>query len=161
MGQFKESIRMTLILTSLLLCSLAVLTSSYPFGSPACVSEPKHGAEPQADKKSLGVTFSKEKMAGVYILTLEATTPSSLFKGFLVQTSCPGEFRASLGVAVVECTGALGSAGPGTKAVTHTDSSEKEMVEIEFVPEDGDNMEPAFEIAIVRNYSTFWTGIMV
>ena len=149
-------------ITSLLLCALAMLTSSYPFGSPACVTEPKHGGEPQADRKDLGVTFSKKKKAGVYILTLVAT-PSSQFKGFLVQTSCPGEFMATLGVAVVECTGALGlgSAGPGTKAVTHTDSSEKEMVEIEFVPVDGDKMEPEFEIAIVRNYTTFWTLIMV
>eukprot|EP00091_Calanus_sinicus_P025376 TRINITY_DN9657_c0_g1_i1.p1 TRINITY_DN9657_c0_g1~~TRINITY_DN9657_c0_g1_i1.p1 ORF type:complete len:152 (-),score=39.32 TRINITY_DN9657_c0_g1_i1:57-512(-) len=151
---------MSLALTSLLLCSMAMVTVSYPFGSPACVSEPRHGGKSQADRKSLGVTFSKEKKDVIYILTLEAT-PSSPFKGFLVQTSCPGEFKATHGVAVVECTGALGSAGPGTKAVTHTDSSEKEMVEIEFVPEDGDNMEPEFEIVIARNYTTFWTDIIV
>ena len=146
-----------------ILSNLILLASSYPFGSPACVGQPKHGGEPQKDREGLAVEFSKEKNTdGAFILRMTANDESFTLKGFLVITKSPGQFVAGQGVALLACTGALGSAGPEYKAVTHTDSSEKQMVEIEFEPENPDHEEePEFEIVILRNYHTFWTEIIV
>eukprot|EP00090_Calanus_glacialis_P018450 TRINITY_DN28632_c0_g1_i1.p1 TRINITY_DN28632_c0_g1~~TRINITY_DN28632_c0_g1_i1.p1 ORF type:complete len:157 (-),score=36.62 TRINITY_DN28632_c0_g1_i1:32-448(-) len=138
------------------------MTNSYPFGSPACVSNPRHGVDPQPDRKDLGVTFVKEvDDDGVFTLSVASSTPEDFFRGLLVQTKSAGEFLPAEGVAVLECNGFLGSSGPDTKAVTHTDSSDKLSARIRFLPDEGVQLEPEFEIVILKNFTTFWSEIVV
>ena len=61
----------------------------------------------------------------------------------------------------LECSGLLGSAGPLTRAVTHTSASQKNVLEIFFQPDLGSEILPRFDIIILQNYSTFWTDISV
>ena len=62
---------------------------------------------------------------------------------------------------MLECNGFLGSSGPDTKAVTHTDSSDKLSARIRFLPDEGVQLEPEFEIVILKNFTTFWSEIVV
>ena len=77
----------------------------------------------------------------------------------------------------MECNGLLGSAGEDTKvtlvqmhfqfylsetllqAVTHSHGGDKSLVRLVFRPEEGAELEPEFRVIIVRDYSTYWTGI--
>ena len=77
----------------------------------------------------------------------------------------------------VECNGLLASAGEDTKvnldqmhsqfylsemllqAVTHSHGGDKSLVRLVFRPEEGAELEPEFRVIIVRDYSTYWTGI--
>ena len=137
------------------------MSNPYPFGSPACVSKPKHGADPKLNRVELRVTFSKEfQNDGLVILSVTASD-DDYFRGLLVQTKSPGVFLPTEGVALLECTGFLGSNGPDTKAVTHIDSTNKQSVKIQFVPDDGAEMEPEFKIVILKNFTMFWSDIEV
>ena len=136
------------------------MSNPYPFGSPACVSKPKHGADPKLNRVELRVTFSKEfQNDGLVILSVTAASDEEYFRGLLVQTKSPGAFLPTDGVALLECNGLRGSNGPDTKAVTHTDSTDKQSVKIQFVPDDGAEMEPEFKIVILKNFTRFWTDI--
>ena len=68
---------------------------------------------------------------------------------------------ASQTTAKLKCSGLLGSAGPETRAVTHSSSSEKNLLEIFFQPDLGSEVLPIFDIIILQNYSTFWTDISI
>ena len=75
---------------------------------------------------------------------------------------CAGEFLVeedSQTTARLECSGLLGSAGPETQAVTHRSASEKNVLQIFFLPDLGSELMPQFDIVILQNYSTFWTDI--
>ena len=94
---------------------------------------------------------------------------------------CLGEFdiEKNPNVTTVECNGFLGSAGEDTKVnldqmhfqfylsetllqgVTHSNGGDKNLVRLVFRPEEGAELEPEFQVIIVRNYSTYWTGIKV
>ena len=141
---------------------LARLVTSYPYGSPACVSQPRHGGEPQKDREGLGITFTKEEEEErVFTLTLSSASDSDYFRGLLVQTKAPGFFLPGDKVVEVECTGFLGSAGNNTRAVTHADSSNKYSAIIQFQQDEGAILEPEFDIVILRNFTTFWSNIRV
>ena len=47
------------------------------------------------------------------------------------------------------------------QAVTHSHGGDKTLVKLVFRPEEGAELEPEFQVIIVRNYSTYWTGIEV
>merc|ERR1711892_769031 len=130
---------------------LAKITYSYPFGSPACVSKPRHGVDPQLDREDLGITFTKEVGTdGVFTLNVESGSDADYFRGLLVQTKAPGVFLPGEGVALLDCNGFLGSNGPDFKAVTHLDSSDKYSVSIQFAPDEGVQLQPEFEIVVLR-----------
>ena len=95
------------------------------------------------------------------MLSVTAATDDDYFRGLLVQTKSPGVFLPTEEVALLECNGFLGSNGPDTKAVTHIDSTNKQSVKIQFVPDDGAEMEPEFKIVILKNFTMFWSDIEV
>ena len=64
-------------------------------------------------------------------------------------------------MARLECSGILGSAGPDTMAVTHSHAGEKHDVQLLFRPEEGAELDPEFDIIVLRNYTTFWAGITI
>ena len=66
------------------------LTSSYPFGAPACVSSPRHGFQPQTSELELKIIKELTKDGDV---RLELGEPDSTFsfRGFLVMTRAPGK----------------------------------------------------------------------
>ena len=46
-------------------------------------------------------------------------------------------------------------------AVSHSHAGDKSLVRLVFRPELGAELEPEFRVIIVRDYSTYWTGISV
>ena len=64
-------------------------------------------------------------------------------------------------MAKLECSGILGSAGLDTRAVTHSHAGEKHHVQLLFRPEEGAELDPEFDIIVLRNYTTFWAGITI
>ena len=64
-------------------------------------------------------------------------------------------------VAGLECSGILGSAGPDSRAVTHTTAQDRNSVVIHFRMEEGAELQPQFDLIILKNYTTFWTDISV
>ena len=45
--------------------------------------------------------------------------------------------------------------------MTHSHGGDKSLVRLVFRPEEGAELVPEFQVIIVRNYSTYWTGIKV
>ena len=147
------------MLPALLLLLASPSFHSYPFGAPACVSRPRHGAAPQPGPAPLEVT-RQQGPAGAVRLTLRAGAGlAGGFRGFLVVTAAPGTFLPANMTAGMECSGLLGSRGPPHIAVTHTDSSDKQEVELVFQQEEGAQLEPHFDIVVLKNFTTYWTDI--
>ena len=64
-------------------------------------------------------------------------------------------------VSGLECTGKLGSAGPEYRAVTHVDGGDKTVVRVHFTPDEGVEQEPEFEIIVLKDYSTYWSNLLI
>jgi len=122
------------------------------------VSKPRHGVDPQSDMESLGVKFSKSVGSDGVVSVRVA---GDQFRGLLVKTVSAGVFLPGEGLVTVECNGFLGSSGPDTTAVTHSHSADKTEVNIRFSPDDGVQQETHFEIVILKNFTTFWSGIVI
>ena len=145
----------------LIIILLLPLIESYPFGSPACVSKPRHGVDPQ-ETTDVGVEVTKTALQdGSFQVNVTSLSTDNYFRGLLAQTKSVGEFLPGENLNVLECTGFLGSRGPDTKAVTHIDATNKLSVTIEFKPDEGALQEPIFEIIVLKNFTTFWTGLTV
>ena len=147
----------------LLLLISGPLVTSYPFGAPACVSSPRHGPSPQTSELDI---YLEKNLTQQGDARLQLGHPQSdfTFTGFLVRTKAPGEFLVETNseiTARLECSGLLGSAGPDTRAVTHSSASQNNLIQILFQPDLGSELMPDFDIIILKDYSTFWTDISV
>ncbi|XP_023339218.1 uncharacterized protein LOC111709661 [Eurytemora carolleeae] len=136
------------------------LARAYRDGAPLCVTSPRHGLEPQ---KGDPVLISSKELSIEKELIVRISTDSP-FKGFLLTTQHPGEFIETKGFSRrVPCTGQLGSLSQDFTGLTHDNDDLKAELEIVFVPVDDlkSSDDAVFNLTIVQDYSTYWTGIIV
>jgi len=149
---------MKIVIVVLTFLSLLAESQGYGSGAPLCVDKPRHGYDPQ--ETDPGLDIKKSITGDVVDIQISSKEP---FKGFLLTTLSPGEFVLDepANALKIECSGLQGSKGREYRAVTHNDPEQKTSLALKFKQAEGSELEPFFSLAIVREFKTFWTNIIV
>ncbi|XP_023343777.1 uncharacterized protein LOC111713187 [Eurytemora carolleeae] len=130
-----------------ILFGLISLSYGLPTGAPECVDNPAHyGTSAQTGPSGIEVNTEMADDGSVFIQVL-ADSP---FKGVLITTTGAGQFLVPDGQPLqlmTTCTG-----------ITHVSNATKSEVNAIFIKDDpAGSME--FNMIIVRDFATYWTGI--
>ena len=91
----------------LIIILLLPLIESYPFGSPACVTKPRHGVDPQ-ETTDVGVEVTKTAhQDGSFQVNVTSLSTDNYFRGLLAQTKSVGEFLPGQNWVMWKCIGFL------------------------------------------------------